>query len=211
MSAFIDDGLTTHETTAVAEHLTRCESCQAIRQDLDGLRQAARSLPLHAPGKSLWLRIRAEAEAENLGFNRHPSETTKPVSWWNRKLSFSFPQLAGVGLMVAAVLVSSGYLAREYQGQKTELSPRDASASILAPDMEETLKTQLSAFNQRKANWDPNVRADFEHHLQEIDQSIEGCRFTLARNPADQTQREMVRVLVDEKIRLLKDSSRLKW
>ena len=113
--------------------------------------------------------------------------------------------------MVAVALVSSGYLASEYLGQKTQLSPRDASASIVAPDMEETLKTQLSAFNQSKANWDPNVRADFEHHLQEIDQSIEGCRFTLARNPADQTQREMVRVLVDEKIRLLKDSSRLKW
>lgn len=126
-------------------------------------------------------------------------------------MTFTLPELAGAGILGAAVLVSSGYLAREYVSQKPEIRPRDAVASVLAPDLEETLKSQVTQFNQRKVSWDPLVRADFEQHLQEIDQSIEGCKLSLAKNPADQTQREMVRVLVDEKIRLLKDSSRLKW
>ena len=211
ISEFVDDGLTTNEAVVIAEHIELCHSCRAIKQDLQNLRNSAQSLPLHTPGKSLWVRIRAEAEAEMSTFGRRPVEASKPASWWDRKFSFSLPQLAGVGVVALAMVVSSGYLAREYTTQNNEITTRDASASILAPDQEETLKSQVSAFNQRKANWDPSVRADFEHHLREIDQSIEGCRFTLARNPSDQTQREMVRVLVDEKIRLLKDSSRLKW
>jgi anti-sigma factor RsiW len=211
ISELIDDGLTTQETKQVAEHLELCQPCQALKQDLENLRHAAQSLPLHTPGPTLWTRIRAEAEAEYLAFGRPVVEKPKPASWWDRSFSFTLPQLAGAAVMLVAAFLSSGYLVREYMTQKPQIGARDAAASILAPELEESLKSQLSAFNQRKVNWDPNVRADFEHHLQEIDESIAGCRYTLARNPDDQTQREMVRVLVDEKIRLLKDSSRLKW
>lgn len=210
ISEFIDDGLAADERRIVEEHLEWCASCLTIKQDLHELRKTAQSLPLHAPGNTLWLRVRAEAEAETAGAARD-AKTSKPESWWSRKMTFTLPQLAGAGILGAAVLVSSGYLAREYVSHKPELRPRDAIASVLAPDLEETLKSQVTQFNQRKVSWDPIVRADFEQHLQEIDQSIEGCKLSLAKNPADQTQREMVRVLVDEKIRLLKDSSRLKW
>jgi anti-sigma factor RsiW len=211
ISEFIDDGLTTQESMQVAQHIETCQSCRAIRQDLENLRHAAGSLPLHAPGPTLWTRIRAEAEAEFIGIAKMPAEASKKSNWWERTFSFTLPQLAGAAVMLVAALVSGGYLVREYVAQKPVITARDASASILAPELEETLKSQISAFNQRKVNWDPNVRADFEHHLKEIDESIQGCRYSLAQNPNDQTQREMVRVLVDEKIRLLKDSSRMKW
>lgn len=211
LSEFIDDGLTAQESKQVAEHLSLCQSCRVLRQDLENLRQAAGSLPLHAPGPALWTRIQAEAEAEFIGIRSRPVETTKRGSWWDRRFSVTLPQLAGAAVMLVAALISSGYLVREYVTQKPEITARDAAASILAPELEETLKVQLTSFNQRKVNWDPNTRADFEHHLQEIDDSIQSCRYTLAQNPNDETQREMVRVLVDEKIRLLKDSSRMKW
>lgn len=211
LSEYIDDGLATQESKQVAEHLEICQSCQATKLDLENLSQAARSLPLHTPGPVLWTRIRAEAEAEFLGAFGKRGDEVKKTSWSDRKFSFTLPQLAGAAVMFMAVLISGGYLAREYTAEKPAISARDAAASILAPELEETLRSQVSAFNQRKVNWDPNVRADFEHHLQEIDESIQSCRYSLAQNPNDQTQREMVRVLVDEKIRLLKDSSRMKW
>ncbi len=214
ISEFIDGGLAVQEARVVDEHLTMCLSCQTIRQDLEGLRRAAQSLPLHTPSNTLWLRVRAEAESENLGRNWQTSET-EPSSWWRRlmerKLTFTLPQFAGAAFMTATVLVSSGYLAREYMAEKPDIRRRDAVASLLAPDLEETLRSQVTEFNERKVSWDPSVRADFERHLLQIDQSIEGCRHTFSQDPTDQTQREMVRVLVDEKIRLLKDSSRLKW
>ncbi|MEP7271293.1 MAG: zf-HC2 domain-containing protein [Acidobacteriota bacterium] len=214
ISEFIDGGLATQETHIVEEHLSACPSCSTIKQDLDGLRHAAQGLSLHTPSSTLWLRIRAEAEAETSG-RFAPSPREAPSSWWgrflDRKITFSLPQFAGAGVMVAFLMVSGGYFIREYVNEKPSIGPRDGVATILVPDLEETLRSQVSEFNQRKISWDPSVRADFEHHLQQIDQSIEGCRLILAQNPADQTQRAMARVLVDEKIRLLKDSSRLKW
>ncbi len=214
ISEFIDGGLATHETRIVEEHLSACASCSTIRHDLDGLRRAAQGLPLHTPSSTLWTRVLAEAEAENLGgVPRAPRDA--PSSWWGRllerKVTFTLPQFAGAGLMVAFLMVSSGYLMHEYMTEKPNIGPRDGVASALAPDLEETLRSQIFEFNQRKVSWDPSVRADFEQHLQQIDQSIEGCRLSLRQNPSDQTQREMARVLLDEKIRLLQDSSRLKW
>ena len=211
ISEFIDDGLTTHEMNQVAGHIAQCESCRALKQDLQNLRHAAQSLPLHTPGKTLWTRILAEAEAENLGFGPRSVEGTKPASWWHRTFSFTLPQLAGAAVVLVATLISGSYLVREYTTQGPQIATRDASANVLTPELEEMLRSQLSEFNHRKVNWDPNVREDFEHHLQEIDEGIQGCRARLASNPNDQTQRQMVRVLVDEKLRLLKDSSRLKW
>jgi hypothetical protein len=213
LSDFVDRGLPVDEVRLVEEHLTGCKRCQTTRDELDGLRRAASELPLHTPGPTLWLRIRAEVEAE-LGSMR--AETpTEPASWWrrlwDRKISFTLPQFAGAGVLAAAVMISGGYLLRESIAQKQTISPRDAVASLLPPESAELLKRQISEFNSRKVTWDPTMRADFEHHIQQIDQSLAGCRGNLERNPADPIQREMYRVLVDEKIRLLKDSSRLKW
>jgi hypothetical protein len=183
------------------------------RDELDGVRRAASELPLHTPSPTLWLRIRAEVEAE-VG-NIRPETPTEPAGWWrrlwDRKISFTLPQFAGAGVLAAAVMISGGYLLRESIAQKQTISPRDAVASLLPPESDELLKRQISEFNTRKVTWDPAMRANFENHIQQIDQSLAGCRGSLERNPTDPIQREMYRVLVDEKIRLLKDSSRLKW
>ena len=213
LSDFVDRGLPVDEVRLVEEHLTGCQRCQTTRDELDGLRRAASELPLHTPSPTLWLRIRAEVEAE-AGYIRQDT-STEPASWWRRlwdkKISFTLPQFAGAGVLAAAVMISGGYLLRESIAQKQTISPRDAVAGLLTPESDELLKRQISEFNSRKVTWDPTMRANFENHIQQIDQSIAGCRGSLERNPADPIQREMYRVLVDEKIRLLKDSSRLKW
>ncbi len=213
ISELIDGGLAKDEMRGVEEHLTSCDSCQAIRRDLEGVRSAAQTLPLQTPSPKLWVRIRAEAESEALTLSPKAATASAPSSWWERvrgnRVSLSLPQLAGGSLVGAALLISGGYVLRQPSIEKSPAQPD--LVSVLTPDLEATLKSELSGFNLRKANWDPRVRADFEHHLQQIDQSIEGCRFMLARNPTDQEQQEMVRVLADEKIRILKDSSRLKW
>lgn len=213
ISELIDGGLAKDEIRGVEEHLTSCDSCEAIRRDLDGVRSAAQTLPLQTPSPTLWVRIRAEAESELLTQSPKAATAPAPSSWWQRlsgsKVSFSLPQLAGGSIVAAALLISGGYFLRQPSLEKGSTQPD--LVSVLAPDLEATLKSELSGFNMRKSNWDPRVRADFEHHLQQIDQSMEGCRVMLARNPSDREQQEMVRVLADEKIRLLKDSSRLKW
>ena len=214
LSDFIDRGLPIEEVRLVEEHLTGCERCQTTKVELDGLRRAASELPLHTPSPTLWVRIRAELEAE-MGTNLRPAATIEPASWWrrlrDRRISLTVPQFAGAGVLAAALMISGGYLLREVITVKQTISAKDGIASLLPPESDELLRRQISEFNARKTTWDPTVRADFEYHIQQIDQSIAGCRGSLERNPTDQTQREMYRALVDEKIRLLKDSSRLKW
>lgn len=214
LSNFVDDGLQIHERRLVEEHLSACVRCQSITQDLTGLRQAAQDLPLHTPRGQLWVRIRAEAESE-MSSNVRIIAAPQPVSWWDRlrqrRLTFTLPEFAGAGILAAALMIPSGYLIREYLAEKPALNARDGAASVLLPELDDLMKRQVAEFNQRKVSWEPSVRSGFEGHLQQLDEAIEECRVSISRNPGDQMQRELYRTLVDEKIRLLKDSSRLKW
>jgi hypothetical protein len=91
---------------------------------------------------------------------------------------------------------------------------QDVQSGLLLPEENEikaNLEHRLDAINARKAQWDSQRRADFEQHMNKIDESLKLCRHMLEGNPNDAGHQEMVRALYDEKRRLLEDVERLKW
>ena len=91
---------------------------------------------------------------------------------------------------------------------------KEVQSGLLLPEEVEikaNLERRLGVINSRKAQWDSQRRADFEEHMNRIDESLKQCRHMLEDNPNDAGRQEMVRSLYDEKRQLLEDVERLKW
>lgn len=218
LSDYLDDGLPVGEAGEIKDHLDGCFPCRQVLADLGALRQAARELPLRSPHSELWNRIRAgiAQEADELDWQPTP---VAPQSWWqrvlDRRISLNLPQLAGAAALVVAVVVTGTYY---YLGSSRLAPPNTGQAvgAMLPMIPEETalkarVDKEIVEINQRKASWDPDVRAGFESHLARIDESLKACRVTLAHNAQDRDHQQMYLSLYQEKLRLLEDVNRLKW
>jgi predicted anti-sigma-YlaC factor YlaD len=59
LSEYIDGGLELGEEVNIERHLSDCESCRAVRDDLLQIVHFSQQLPVQAPSTSLWPRINA--------------------------------------------------------------------------------------------------------------------------------------------------------
>jgi hypothetical protein len=204
------------EVERIETHLTNCPACLNLKLELSELKNAARELPLHTPPLALWTRISKAIEAEVPSENGPARETQNASGWWgwlsSRKFTFSLPQLAAAGAF-AAILIVAG-ISGIFGANQAPLIFQDVQSGLLLPEENEikaNLEHRLDAINARKAQWDSQRRADFEQHMNKIDESLKLCRHMLEGNPNDAGHQEMVRALYDEKRRLLEDVERLKW
>jgi hypothetical protein len=203
------------EVEQIETHLTNCPTCQNLKLELSEIKNAARELPLHTPPSALWARISKAIEAEISTENGPVRETQNASGWWgwlnSRKFTFSLPQLAAVGVF-AAILIVAG-ISGIFGANQAPLNFRGAKNALL-PEEDEIkadLERRLGAINARKAQWDSQMRADFEQRMNKIDESLKRCRYMLEDNPNDAGRQETVRALYDEKRQLLEDVERLKW
>jgi hypothetical protein len=204
------------EVERIETHLTNCPACLNLKLELSELKNAARELPVHTPPPALWARISKSIEAEVPSEREPARETQNSSGWWgwlnSRKFTFSLPQLAAAGAF-AAILIVAG-ISGIFGANRAPLDFQNVRSGLLLPEENEikaNLEHRLDAINARKAQWDSQRRADFEQHMNKIDESLKLCRHMLEGNPNDAGHQEMVRALYDEKRRLLEDVERLKW
>lgn len=203
------------EAKQIETHLTNCPTCQNFKLELNEIKIAARELPLHTPPRAMWTRIANEIEAEIAAENGPLRHAQNASGWWgwlrSRRFTFSLPQLAGGAAVAAALIVAaisgifgphSGTL--NLSGVQTALLPEE-------DEIKADLERRLNAVNARKAQWDAQRRAEFEQHMNRIDESLKRCRYMLGDNPKDAIQQQMVRALYTEKRQLLEDVERLRW
>ena len=204
------------EVEQIETHLTTCPACRNLKLELSEIKNAARELPLHTPPPALWARISQALEAEVSTENGPAREAQNASGWWgwlnSRKFTFSLPQLAAAGAF-ATILIVAG-ISGIFDGNPPPLKFRDAQNALLLPEEDEIkadLERRLGAVNVRKAQWDSQMRADFEQRMNRIDESLKLCRYMLEDDPNDSGRQKMVRFLYDEKRQLLEDVERLKW
>ncbi|HKX27997.1 MAG TPA: zf-HC2 domain-containing protein [Blastocatellia bacterium] len=201
----------------IEEHLAACPQCQSIKLELTEIRGAARELPLHTPPRALWTRIINELEDELPKAERPTRIELRRGSWLEQlkaiRFTFSFPQLAGGVIAAALVLFVVFTRANQTPSGLEPINVTGVQTALL--EDEEKIRTELerrlSVINERKANWDPEVRAEFEKNLGKIEESLNDSRRKLQANPADRIQQQMVLTLYNEKRQLLEDMERLKW
>lgn len=209
LSEYIDGALELGEQANIERHLSDCEPCRAVRDDLLQIVHFSQQLPMQSPSTALWPRISSDlAELQ-------PSFWTRRLRWLAsvRTLNFNFsvPQLIA-GAAALAIIVSIGVIVSRRGGGQPQLSASVGrlSSTDVTPlsqaDLQQLEKqiSQLSVtVEQRKESWDPELRTAFERNLLYIDQSLVECRHQLKDNPADNVSQELMLNAYREKVRLL--------
>jgi len=204
------------EVEQIETHLTNCPACRNLKLEFSEIKNAACELPLHTPSSALWTRISKAMESEISTENGSVRETQSASGWWNwlnsHRYTFSLPQLAAAGAL--AVILIFGRFSGIFGANPAPLNLKGAQSALLLPEEDEIkadLERRLYVVNSRKAQWDSQIRADFEQRLNMIDESLKLCRYKLEGDPKDADQQDRVRALYDEKRKLLEDVERLKW
>lgn len=217
ISDYIDGLLEMGEQTTVERHLADCEPCRMVRDDLLQMIHFSRQLPLHTPSSAVWARIQSSVADEK------PSGFLPMIKAWigkmeNRHLNLSLPQLAASAVALA-VVVSVGvmFVKRDDTGtatmQASEMVPTTSlKLNMLSSPERENVEQRISyleaSIQQRKANWDPELRQAFEKNMLYVEQSLLECQQHLDGNPNDKVSREMMLNAYREKVRLLEGFER---
>ena len=209
LSDYIDGALELGEQVNIERHLSDCEPCRAVRDDLLQIVHFSHQLPVQSPSTSLWPRINAGlAEVQ-------PSPWNRSLRWLNnfRTLNFNFsvPQMIATAAAIA-IVVSTGIILSRHDNGTTQVAT--AGITLSAPDDKplsqadlqvlEKQITQLSdTVEQKKDSWDPELRNAFERNLLYVNQSLAECRHQLSDHPGDDVSQELMLNAYREKIRLL--------
>jgi len=206
--------LTASEQKAIATHLQKCAGCRGLQGELQEIRLAARELPVHTPPASLGTRIANQIEIEQGGSQTKASVSAAP-SWWERlrrqTFIFSLPQMAGAGALGLILLSVTIYQFSNSRQGTPEIDFTRLQGALLREETSKRaeIERKMAAINERKGNWDPEFRADFDRQLNKIEASLKRCQEQLAKDPNDLTQVQKMLDLYEEKRQLLEDVERL--
>lgn len=213
ISDYIDGSLELGEQTQIERHLADCESCRAVRDDLLQIVHFSHQLPQHAPSGAVWSRIEADVLEERGSWFR-------TVSWWawlkTRHFNLSLPQMAATAAAVVIAVSAVVLVSRQDAAQNNARAVAPGSLGIEAnplsnPDFQQ-LEKQINRLSetveQRKVEWDPELRSAFERNLLYVDQCLAECRHQLNNNPTDDVSQELMLNAYREKVRLLEGFER---
>ncbi|HEV2388825.1 MAG TPA: hypothetical protein VGS20_16400 [Candidatus Acidoferrales bacterium] len=172
------DGVRTAEAR---EHLTVCERCRNLVEDLDQIRAVAPQLARElAPPPRLWASIRAQLEREEL---------IRQPSWWE-SLAGWFPAPSWRLAASTAAVLALAAVTIVLSGRNPRVQPK--SPDWLSTDQPElaSVDIQLNHVERRAIRSlhtdDPAVGDTLEQNLAIIDRQIALCEKTLEQTPADE-------------------------
>jgi len=201
------------EQAKIEAHISHCETCLSVRDDLLQIVHFSKSLPLHSPSSVVWTRIRAEIEAGN-----SKGLQAQAGRFWAKISTQGFRN----GWATAASIVIS-ILALVFVYQKSYIIPQDRSGADQAQalsslnqsrisqdamdsnirDMEQRINNLKAAVEERSVGWNPQIKSSFNRDMSYIDQTLAQCHHDLSDNPQDDVCRELMLNAYREKVRLL--------
>jgi len=209
LSDYIDGALELGEQINIERHLSDCEPCRAVRDDLLQIVHFSHQLPVQSPSTALWPRINAGlAELQ-------PSFWNRSLRWLQNlrtlNINFSVPQMIATAAAIAIVVSTGIILSRRDNG----ITPLSTAGITLSPSdptplsqadlqvLEKQISQLSESVEQRKDSWDPELRNAFERNLLYVNQSLAECRHQLSDHPGDDVSQELMLNAYREKIRLL--------
>ena len=224
-SALLDGDVTAAEARDLEEHLQACGACAKLFGDLREIREMARKLPEHQPSRDLWPEI-AEEIQDKAG--RDPQvirlHVPRPPSrrGWMRTVSFSLPQAAAAGLVLAllsgAVGIGIGSRGSMDIGVETADLPGPVAPSWVSlvketqPGLEaralEVAALEEGLFRSRES-LDPSTVEILEKNLMVIDEAIRESLAAIQRDPGNKFLKDNLERAILAKGDFLQDASLL--
>jgi len=189
LSEYLDDEVSAGERREIEAHLARCEACRGVLDDLRDVVERARALDPRPPAADLW-----------------PAIAARTARSGPRRLTFTVPQLAAAGILLA---VLSGALTRAVVTRQTRPAeqarsatpPVAASAEARAPSnaapiavapvrladsqYDAAVADLERALDKGRSRLDPATVAAVEQSLRTIDQALAQAQQALAEDPAN--------------------------
>ena len=240
LSDFLDGAMTGDDQATFNSHLEECFPCFNVHAEMNSILSFCREQrgEYVAPPneRAMWVRIRntVEMEANAAAATQNPPVRAPRESWWSRTMGrsweLSLPQVAAavVAIIVIASLATIFGL-RGFQRTGTDNTGLNASSGDTRGGLaltgnpkgtdvnsrlwqqQQQIKYWSQIVEERKANWNPQVRADFEHNLNLLDESVQESLQKLSAQPGehDEVTEEMLNSALNDKMQLLKEFSDL--
>ncbi|HEY2435316.1 MAG TPA: zf-HC2 domain-containing protein [Vicinamibacterales bacterium] len=220
----VDGALGPIRRAELEQHLGQCEACQALRTDLERIRDAAAALPPLAPPDGAWLQIAGRLRREQ----RESPEPARLVAIADAPcgLRWSYGWLAIAAALVLAagasilMLVRSAPAPTRAGSQAAAAVSAPAAAGSGSPSVE-AAQTAVDAAQQQfekaiadlekvaRANGgaiDPGTSAVIDKNLGIIDRAIAENRAAVKAEPASVAARETLFEALRQKVSLLQDT-----
>ena len=206
-SAFLEGDLTSREVRDLEEHLSECDACSSLLQDLQDIKRQAGELPDLLPSRDLWPQIAQAIEGEVVQdpdvIRLHPGG---PAASSARRRGFhlSIPQAVAAGLALAMFSGGmGGLLVHEADSQRVATQGTAATDGASGPTQEaqwvsmvgearpalESTALEVARLEQVLAeyreNLDPVTARVLEKNLAVIDKAIGESVSALQADPGN--------------------------
>jgi hypothetical protein len=240
LSDYLDGAMNGEDHATFGAHLEECFPCFNVHAEMNSIVSFCRDnrgeYPAPPNERALWLRIQNTVESELLASAaaQNPMRAVEQrESWWSRTMGrsweLSLPQvaMAVVAIIVVASLAtifglrgmrqvgtdgsvaSSGV--RNSQGFALSGNPNALDLNSRVWQQQQQIKYWSQIVEERKAHWNPQVRADFEHNVSLLDETVQDSMKKLSERPTehDEVTEEMLNSALNDKMQLLKEFSDL--
>jgi Putative zinc-finger len=237
LSDFLDGEIGNEDRATFSSHLEECLPCFNVHAEMNSIVSFCREHRgeyIAPPNEhALWLRIQNTVESELAVFapTQSPKLSPQRESWWSRTMGrsweLSFPQvaMAVIAIIVVASLATVfGLRGLQKAGTGNNVAFTDPSGvqsfgvkgDPKALDLnsrlwqqQQQIKYWSQVVEERKAHWNPQVRTDFEHNLNLLDETVDESMKKLSERPHDDVTEEMLNAALNDKVQLLKEFSDL--
>jgi hypothetical protein len=235
LSDYIDAAINGDDRAMFSAHLEECLPCFNAHAEMNSIVTFCRDHRgeyVAPPNEhALWLRIQntieSELNAQTSARNLVPA--SRREGWLSRMLGrsweLSFPQVAMA--VIAIIVVASfatifGLRGLQKVGIQNEVASSNLSsrgsqtlaingdAKAIDPNsrlwqQQQQIKYWSQIVEERKAHWNPQVRADFEHNVSLLDETVQESLQKLSAQPHDEVTEEMLNAALNDKMQLLKE------
>jgi anti-sigma factor RsiW len=237
LSDFLDGAIGDADRSTFDAHLQECLPCFNVHAEMNSIVtfcRETRGEDLAPPNpQALWLRILNTVEIEQATAARaaatNPKGASQRENWWSRMMGRSWElSLPQVAMAVVAIIVVAS-LATVFSLRGLEKGVANLGEAVAATSnggarggapaaalmntnydwQQQQIKYWNQVVEQRKVNWNPQVRADFERNLSLLDETVRESLDKLSQQPHDDLTEEMLNSALDDKMQLLKEFSDL--
>jgi predicted anti-sigma-YlaC factor YlaD len=241
LSDYLDGAISGEDNATFGAHLEECFPCFNVHAEMNSIvsfcRENRGQYVAPPNERALWLRIQNTVESELLASAaaaQNPMrEAVQRQSWWSRTMGrsweLSLPQvaMAVIAIIVVASLATifglrgmrqvgaDGNVAsagvRNSQGFAVSGNPNALDLNSRIWQQQQQIKYWSQIVEERKAHWNPQVRADFEHNVSLLDETVQDSMKKLSERQTehDEVTEEMLNSALNDKMQLLKEFSDL--
>ncbi len=206
ISRSIDGDLSERENSRLERHLTACDECRALREDLRKIVDGAARLETPEPSEKVWINIRAGLTRERAaGVIAGPGAARRPA------FGLGLPAFRYAGIAAAALLlvITGISIGRRLGRGPAPLGPEARESYTLAKldeaesHYQQAIKSLSEAFSAEKGMLAPQVAELFDRNLSVIDATIQACRRAVLEEPDDLEARNYLLAAYTQKLTLL--------